>query len=463
MPELNELIEDVRKEVTKFGTDTKAATDSLQRDLANVRKLAEEAGKAAQDGTQLKKDIDNITVALAEKHAAIEKQVKDMMAASSKAADDRLNEIEKRVGKLRLSGSGSGGDEATVFKLAKDFAMQKAAVQGKLAPGESIDDDKVNVDEYKAYSAALRKMISNQRGERSLADVDAKALAVGSAPDGGYLVTPAMSSRIQTVIRESSPIRSIATVETITTSELSLPVDEDDIAASWAGETTSRTETATPQVGMQKIPTNELYAKPKATQQFIEDAGVDVSMWLSNKTGSRFGRSEATAFVSGNGVNKPRGFLTYASGSGRGKIEQVKTGHATLLTFDGLINLITALKGGYKANARFLIKRTGIGAVMLLKDSYGQYLWRPNNQAGQPSALLGYMVLEAEDMPDVGAGALPVAFGDFGAGYTIVDRLGISTLVDPYSAKPFVEFYSRARVGGDVTNFEAIKLQVVST
>jgi HK97 family phage major capsid protein len=458
MPEINDVLDDVQREVKRFGEDVTTLKASMERDLKAVRDLAEEVGKKAVDGTQIKADIAALTAGVAEKHAAIEQAVKDLEAKAVAATVDRLDDIEKRVNRFRLGGGPAGDEE---FKLAREFAETRAVINKTLKPGETLADDAVDVDEYKAYSAALRRSLSNRRGESGLSAEEQKAMSAGSDPDGGYLITPAISARTMMIIRESSPIRQLATVESISTGELAIPVDEDEAGAEWGGETETPSTTTTPQVGVQTVPASELRAKPKATQQFIEDGGVDVGQWLGRKLGEKFGRTEATAFVAGNGVKKPRGILTYPDGTTRGKIEQVVSGHATLVTFDGLINLVTALKGFYKANANFLMKRTTVGAVMLLKDGNGQYLWRPSNQAGQPALLLGYAVNEAEDMATVGAGALSIAFGDFMAGYTVVDRLGMSVLVDPYSAKPFVEYYTRRRVGGDVTNFEAIKLQVI--
>jgi len=244
---------------------------------------------------------------------------------------------------------------------------------------------------------------------------------------------------------------------------LEVPNDLGQVDAGWVGEQETRTTTNTPGVGVLRIPAHEMYAMPSATQKLLEDASIDVSAWISGKIADRFARIEATAFVAGTGVKQPRGFLTYPAGtSNNGQIEQIHSGNAALLTADGLINLTFGLKDFYLANAQFLMQRQSVGQVMLLKDLQGRYLWQPSIQAGTPTTLLSYPVQWAADMPAIAAGALPVAFGDFKAGYTIVDRLGISALRDPYTAKPFVLFYTRKRVGGDVVNFEAIKLLLIS-
>jgi HK97 family phage major capsid protein len=287
-------------------------------------------------------------------------------------------------------------------------------------------------------------------------------MSVGSDPDGGYMVTPTIGQIITGVQFETSPIRQLADVQTISTDAYEAPRDDDEAAAGWVGEQEDRTETGTPKVGIQRIPVHELYANPKVTQKLLEDNAWNIESWLGNKIGDKFGRTEATAFVVGNGIKKPRGFLTYASGpyaaGGSGKIEQVAAGTGGTIAWDDLINVMTALKEYYLNGAVWLMQRATVGKAMLLKDGEGRYIWQQNQQVGKPSILLGHEVRQAADMNAVGASALPIAFGNFKIGYTIVDRVGVSTLRDPYTAKPFVQFYTRKRVGGDVTNFEAIKL-----
>ena len=271
-----------------------------------------------------------------------------------------------------------------------------------------------------------------------------------------------MSNRIITQVFESSPIRQLATVETISTDALEVPNDLGEAAAGWVGEQEARPETATPQTGVLRIPAHEMYAQPKATQKLLEDASINVETWLSNKISDKFGRLEATAFMVGTGVKMPRGLLTYPAGTANpGQIEQIHSGDANFLTADSLIRISFSVKEPYMANARFLMQRSAVASVMLLKDAQQRYLWQPSYMASQPASLVGYPIAWAADMPAIAAGATPIAFGDFRQAYTIVDRLGISTLRDPFTAKPFVLFYTRRRVGGDVVNFEAYKLLLI--
>lgn len=455
MPDLNEVLESVQKEVKQFGDNVEGLKKSFEKDLADVRKLAEEGVKKAGDN-ELKDAIDVLSKGVAEKHAGIEAQVKKL-SEDAKVAAEASAEIERKLNRMRIGGAGDQVDE---LKEALVFEKTRLSIRDELKTTTILSPDKVDMAGFKAYNEAYKSYL--RKGERKIDDAELKAMSVGSDPNGGYIVTPSVSSRMLTIVYESSPLRSLAYIETISSDKLELPIDEAEADAGWVGETETRSETNTPTVGTQTIAVNEIYAKPKATQKLLEDASIDIEAWLGRKIGEKFGRVEASGFVSGNGIKKPRGFLTYPAGTARGQIEQIVTGHATAITFDGLINLVTALKEEYAAGAVFLLRRASVGAVLLLKDGNGQYIWRTNAEAGKPSILLGHPVREAADMPAVGAGALSVAFGNFNRGYTIVDRLGVSTLVDPYSAKPFVEFYSRKRVGGDVTNFEAIKIQKVA-
>lgn len=306
----------------------------------------------------------------------------------------------------------------------------------------------------KAFDTYLRKGM-----DAGLEAMQTKALSVGSDPDGGYLVTPAMSANIVQAIFETSPLRQLASVETISTDSLDLIDDHDQAAAGWTAETASISETSTPTLAKRNIPTHQLYAQPKATQKLVDDAAIDIEAWLSNKIADIFSRKENTAFVSGNGIGQPRGILTYAAGTSWNQIQQVNSGSSGAVTADGLINLFYSLKDAYSKRASFLMNRTVVQAVRLLKEATtNQYLWQPGLAAGAPDTLLGVPVYMATDMPTAAANSLSVAVGDFKSAYQIVDRQGISILRDPFTEKPFVKFYATKRVGGDVVNFDAVKL-----
>lgn len=311
------------------------------------------------------------------------------------------------------------------------------------------------VGEYrKAFRNYLRKGM-----DAGLEQIQLKALSVGTDADGGYLVTPSMAQTIAALISESSPMRALASVETISSDSLDLIEDTGEMAAAWVAEDGERADTTTAQIGRNSIETHEMFAQPKATQKLIDDASIDIEGWVAQKVAEKFARLEATAFISGDGSGKPKGILSYTAGTSWGQVQQVLSGTDGTVTADGLIKLYYALKDEFAKRATFLMHRTTVQAVRLLKEATtNQYLWQPGLAAGTPDTLLGVPVALAADMPTPANDALAVAVGDFKAGYLIVDRIGIRTLRDPYTAKPFVKFYTTKRVGGEVVNSEAIKL-----
>ncbi|NBX02718.1 MAG: phage major capsid protein [Alphaproteobacteria bacterium] len=311
----------------------------------------------------------------------------------------------------------------------------------------------------KAFRNYLRKGM-----DAGLEAFQTKALSVGSDPDGGYLVTPTMSSKIAQAVFETSPMRQLASVEVISSDSLDIIDDHDQAAAGWTTETGAVTETASPTIAKRHIATNELYAQPKATQRLVDDAAIDIETWLSNKIADVFSRKENTAFISGNGTSQPKGILSYAAGTTWGtQIEQINSGTNGTVTADALINLFYSLKDAYSKRATFLMNRTVVQAVRLLKQtSTNQYLWQPGLAAGTPDTLLGVPVSLAADMPVAATGSLSIAVGDFQSAYQIVDSRGIRILRDPFTEKPFVKFYATKRVGGDVINFDAIKIMKLS-
>lgn len=324
-------------------------------------------------------------------------------------------------------------------------------------PGFSMNETPRLEDagEYKsAFCNYLRKGM-----DAGLEQLQLKSLSVGTDADGGYLVTPTMAQTIATIVRESSPLRQLASIETISSDSLDLIEDTGEMSASWIGETDSPSDTSNAQFGKNTIDTFEMYAQPKATQKLIDDASIDVEQWVAAKVAEKFARLEATAFVSGDGDGKPKGILAYTAGTSWGQVQQLSSGVDGEVTGDSLINLYYALKDEYAKRATFLMHRTTVQAIRLIKDdTTGQYLWQPGLAAGTPDTLLGVPVALAADMPVAATNALSVAVADFKRAYLIVDRVGIRILRDPFTAKPFVKFYTTKRVGGEVINSEAIKI-----
>jgi len=369
--------------------------------------------------------------------------------------DARLREIERKGSADSLYDEHLGNISAALDNYKSRLDTIETAYNRPVLGDEISQKSAAHVGEYsKAFRNYLRKGM-----EGGLEALQTKALSVGSDPDGGYLVTPTMASKIVQSIFETSPMRQLAAVETISSDALELIDDHDQAAAGWTSETGAITETSTPTLAKRNIQTHELYAQPKATQKLVDDAAIDVESWLSGKISDIFGRKENTAFISGSGVGMPRGILTYAAGTAWGQVEQINSGTSGAVTSDAIINLFYALKDGYSKRANFLMNRTVVQAVRLLKQATtNQYMWQPGLAAGAPDTLMGVPVFMASDMPVAAANALSIAVGDFQSAYQIVDRQGISILRDPFTEKPFVKFYATKRVGGDVVNFDAIKL-----
>lgn len=371
-----------------------------------------------------------------------------------KSNDLRLSEFEKKgaVDPLLTEKLNKLNDVLEEQKKAME-TLQTAASRPGAGAGEEGKEKPELAEHKKAFIDYLRK-----GNDANLGEMQTKALSVGSDPDGGYLVTPAMANIITKIVNETSPIRQLASVQTISSDSLDTIDDVQLMSGGWTGEQDSRSETNTAQIGKRNIPVHELYANPRATQKLIDDANINIEQWLAEKIAEKLSLLENTAFVSGNGTSKPRGFLTYASGTSWGQIQQVSSGTSADFGADDLISLFYTLKEPYQKNATFVMARATLANVRQMKGSDGQYLWQPALTAGAPDILLGRPVVQASDMEAIGASSLSVAVADWKQAYQIVDRIGIRTLRDPFSAKPYVQFYTTKRVGGDLLNFEAIKL-----
>ena len=294
-------------------------------------------------------------------------------------------------------------------------------------------------------------------------DLEGKSLSTAVAADGGYLVDPRTAEAVKSVMASTASIRAVATVVNVEATSYDVLVDHGELGSAWASETAATGETTTPQVDRIAITLHELSALPKASQRLLDDAAFDIENWLAGRIAERFALAESRAFVDGNGIDKPRGFLNHPRKEGQpwqwGFIESIKTGVAGAIgSPDKLVDLVYTLNARYRANGTFVMNSKTAGMVRKLKDADGRFLWSDGLAAGEPARLLGYPVVVTEAMPDAEAGNVAIAFGDFGAGYTIAERPDLRILRDPFSAKPNVLFYATKRVGGDVTDFAAIKL-----
>ncbi|MEV8465441.1 phage major capsid protein [Fluviibacterium sp. DFM31] len=334
---------------------------------------------------------------------------------------------------------------------------RKTAFAGRPALSVTAETE---VPHQKAFEGYLRS--GNEEALRSL-DLETKGMTTTSE---GVLVDQVTSEAIQSVLQSTSSIRSIATVVHVEANSYDVLVDHEDMGFTWANETATLTDSTTPQISRIPINLHELSALPKVSQRLLDDSAFDIENWLAGRIGENFARAEAEAFINGDGVDKPRGFLTHPmidnDSWSWGNLGYVFTGAAgdfsSTNASDAIIELVYALGSRYRANASFVMNSKTAGAVRKMKDADGRFLWSDGLAAGEPSRLMGYPVLISEKMPDIAPGVAAIAFGDFAAGYTIAERPDLRVLRDPFSAKPHVLFYATKRVGGDVSDFAAIKL-----
>lgn len=299
-------------------------------------------------------------------------------------------------------------------------------------------------------------------------EVELKSFSGVVPADGGYAVPKEIDEIIDATLKGISPIRAIANVVRVGSAGYRKLVTQNGVTSGWASETATRPETATPTFNEIVPSFGELYANPAATQAMLDDAAFDVEAWLAAEIATEFAKAEGAAFVNGNGTNKPRGFLQAAtavtSDATRpfGTLQYVASGAAGAFVAsnpqDKLLDLVHALRAPYRQGASWVMNASTLATIRKFKTTDGAFIWQPGISAGQPDTLLGYPVVEAEDMPDIAANSLSVAFGNFKAGYLIAERSETNILRDPYSNKPYVHFYATKRLGGAVTNSEAIKV-----
>lgn len=346
------------------------------------------------------------------------------------------------------------------------IAQKQAALEAALQRGDLGGKEADKEAEAKAREKLMEFKATAKNGNAVL---EIRAMSTDSNPNGGYLVMPELSSTVVGRVFETSPIRLVANVEQAGTKSREFLVDDDEGTAEWSGEK-SRAAENTPEIGNLEITTHEITAQMRATATMIEDAYLDLSSWMTGKGADKISRTENTAFFSGTGVNQPTGLLTFANWASpgayeRNKIEQIVSGAATTITAEGLIDTQAALKEAYQASAVWFMRRATFGAVIKLKGADNFYFGPMMLAEGVPTMqLLGKRVIFADDMQALGTGGnLVAAYGDFSRAYTILDRVGLQVLRDPYSADPYTIFRLRRRTGGNVTSFDAVKLTRLST
>lgn len=318
-------------------------------------------------------------------------------------------------------------------------------------------------------SAAAQDFVAKYLRRGEPAGVELKSFSGASGPEGGFAVPQEIDALIGATLKDISPIRSIATVVQTGTAGYRKLVTTGGTPSGWVSETAGRPETDTPDFNEIAPPSGELYANPAASQAMLDDAAFDVEAWLADEIAGEFARAEGAAFVGGSGVNQPRGFLNAAvtdeSDDVRafGSLQYVPSGAVgSFASEDVLVDLVHTLRPAYRQGASFVMNSATLAQIRKFKTADGAFLWQPSLANGQPATLLGYPVVEAEDMPDIAADSLAIAFGNFRAGYLIAERRATHILRDPFTNKPFVHFYATKRVGGQLMNSEAIKLMQFS-
>jgi len=346
--------------------------------------------------------------------------------------------------------------EAAVADLRSDLDRVKARIGRAARPALGTGDEAA--PEVKGFVDGYLRRGATQ---------EIKSITAGVPGDGGYAVPRQIDAAIARQLTEISPIRAIAQVVQTGSADYRKLVTLGGTASGWVSESAGRPETATPNFSEIAPPTGELYANPAASQAMLDDAGFDLESWLASEIGQEFARAEGAAFINGSGVNQPRGFLAapmteeFDEDRPFGTLQYIVSGDAGGFGAEPdamLIDLVHSLKAGHRQGASFVMNSATLAEVRKLKTANGAFLWQPGMVDGQPDRLLGYPVVEAEDMPDIAAGACPIAFGNFRHGYLIAERSATQVLRDPFTNKPFVHFYATKRVGGQVLDSNAIKL-----
>ena len=438
--DLSKALEDMGRAFEEFKTEhTKLIRKGVQDVLAESK--LDKLGQAIDDLTGKKEDLERRIKLEGEERQALERKL-NLLSLGDKAPSD---EIEQKA-------------LVEFNRGIKSLARQR---------GREVPQD-FDVAGFRAYKSATEKFLRYGRDQMSVDEV--KTLQVGTDADGGIFVNPETSGRVVTRLRELSPMRQICAVQTISTDKLTGIEDLGEAGAGWVGETAARTANdETPDMGAWEISVKEMYSQPKTTQQLLDDASVDVESWLAAKVSDKMARVEGSAFCIGDGVLKPRGFTTYTTvatadaSRAWGQFEHIKSdangafAAANTYPSDKLIELEAAFRPGYLPGAVWVMPRAVLTAIRKFKDGQGLYLWQPGLSAGAPNTILNYPVAIMQDMPALATDSLSLALGNFKIAYQIVERQGLRVLRDPYTDKPYVKFYTTARVGGAAVNFEAAK------
>lgn len=436
--------------MSDLAIEIKALGEKLNETLT-----ATQAAQAASDEVKSQYNTDRETVVAASEAATKAMAEAQELKQKIEAVEKTAAYIEKAV--ARMGSGGSDTESKELERKAHDEMVSYLRERKSLSP-EVIE----------ATSRALAGQTFHGIGEDRMSN-EIKSLIAGSNPDGGYFIRPERSAKMVQRIFETSPIRSVADVQTTNSSSVELIVDDEEAdTGGWVGEVQARPVTGTPQVNKLTIPIHEQYANPRATQTMLDDAGFDIENWLAGKVTRKMSRVENTSFVLGDGSQKPKGFLTYPAWSSPGvyqrdALEQINSGTLGKFTADGLKLAQNELIEEYQGSAIWGMKRSSFSDIITLKDGNGAYLLDPRSmKVGDDLTLLGKRVMFMNDMPAVADDALAAVYGDFSVGYTIIDRVGFRVIRDQYTNKPYILFYTTKRTGAAVTNYEALKIVKLS-
>lgn len=445
----------VTADVSKLVDEIKTKFEEFK--TANDERLAQIEKKGSADAV-LNQKVEQINAAISDTQAEI---------AKVRAA---LVEVENNA--ARFPQKAADITPAVLNRTKAFLAQQRNTAPHNVRDAEVTPEVVAKVEQYNAAFSRYLRVGPQALSADDIATLNGfrpqNAMQTNIDPQGGYLTSADRTGEIISLIYETSPIRSVADVKTTSKDRIEGGLDLDEVSGGLVGETAARTETNTPTVGEYAIVMGEYYAQPGLFQKQIDDPDVDLEAWLSEKTGNKIGRMEASDFVSGAGILGPRGFLTYATGTNSKtswqKIQQLPTGQSGAFASsnpgDVLVDTVASIKTALRSpDSAWLMRRLTVAAVRKLKDGQGNYLWQPDFTKYAGGSLLGYAVVEAEDMPAIAANSLSIAFGNWKAGYRVYDHtVGMRTLRDPFTVKGKVLYYTTKRTGGDVANFDAIKL-----
>lgn len=432
---------------------------------------------------QLTKDLGEAVTEVRAIGERLEKENKDADALDKETIaklDETIGEISTKLADFDVMKEGQEKAAASLEEVKEQMAVLAAkgdkadpaatAEAGQKAFGSFLRLDDGHIKYAEEFGDVIDALIAKEFKHVGDHEFVKKSMTVGNNPNGGYLAPTEFGGVIMGRIFETSPVRAVANVMTTGASEIEFVLDDDEAEAGWVGEVQARPDTDNPQVGQIIIPAHEIYASPKASQKLLDDAGVDIEAWLARKVSTKFSRVENTAFVTGDGSQKPKGFLDYpawavAGTYERGAVEQVNSGTSADFDGDSFKSLQNSLIEDYQGSAVWMMKRSTWANVTKLKDSTGRYLFETfsNFRDGDQLQVLGKTVRLADDMPAQAADSLSVVYGDFGEFYTVVDRIGVRILRDPFTSKPFVKFYTTKRTGGAVTNYQAGKIMKLAS